>query len=206
MKEMLGRKLGMRRLYTDGRNAVAVTMVDTDNCFVVQEKTVANDGYDALQLGIGRRKRATKPLRGHLKKAKLRHVPAMLMEIQGKVPEDFKKGSRLDVGIFKPGDSVDVTGWTKGRGFAGGVKRHGWRGGPRTHGSNQHRRIGSVGQGTSPGHLWKGRSLPGHYGTERQTIRNLEVIKVDADRHLLFLKGSVPGPSGGFLIIRKTGS
>jgi large subunit ribosomal protein L3 len=200
---MLGRKLGMTRVYVDDRRVAPVTLVEMDSCYVVQRKTVEHDGYAALQLGIGRLKRATKPLRGHLKRAGLKHTPAELMEVRGEFAEDLKPGKKLDLGVFQPGDKVEVVGWTKGRGFAGGVKRHGWHGGPRTHGSDHHRRIGSAGQGTSPGHLWKGRSLPGHYGTERQTVRNLKVVKVDASRHLLFLKGSVPGPSGGVLLIKK---
>jgi large subunit ribosomal protein L3 len=177
--------------------------VEMDSCYVVQRKTVEHDGYAALQLGIGRRKHATKPLGGHLKKAGLKHTPAELMEVRGEFADELKPGKKLDVAAFQPGDKVEVTGWTKGRGFAGGVKRHGWHGGPGTHGSDHHRSIGSAGQGTSPGHLWKGRSLPGHYGTERQTVRNLKVVKVDASRHLLFLKGCVPGPSGGVLLIKK---
>lgn len=206
MKGMLGRKLGMSRVYSDGRKVVPVTLVDLDSCYVVQCKTVEHDGYTALQLGIGRRKRATKPLRGHLKKAGLKHVPARLLEVRGSPAEEIKKGSKLDAGFFKPGDTVDIIGWTKGRGFAGGMKRHGWHGGPRTHGSNHHRRVGSTGQGTTPGHIWKGRSMPGHYGNERQTIRNLKVINVDAERKLLYIKGSVPGPAGGVLVIKKVGS
>jgi len=196
----------MTRVYEDGRKVVPVTLIDMDDCYVVREKTPERDGYAAVQLGVGRRKRATKPLRGSLKKAGLKHVPARLMEVEGSLPEDLKKGKKVDVGTFQPGDVVNVTGWTKGRGFAGGMKRHGWHGGPKTHGSNHHRRVGSAGQGTTPGHIWKGRSQPGHYGTDRQTVRNIKVIKVDAERHLLFLKGSVPGPQGGFLVIKKVKS
>jgi large subunit ribosomal protein L3 len=203
MQAMLGRKLGMTRIYEEGRMAMPVTLVEMDICYVVQRKTMARDGYAALQLGIGRSKHAAKPLHGHLKKVGLKHPPAKLMEVRGEFADDLKPGCKLDVGVFAPGDKVDVVGWTKGRGFAGGIKRHGWHGGPETHGSNHHRRIGSASQGSTPGHLWKGRTLPGHYGNERQTVRNLKVVKVDTDRHLLFLKGSVPGPQGGVLIIKK---
>ncbi len=204
MKAMLGCKLGMSRVYEDGRKVTPVTLVDMDDCFLVQCKTVGRDGYAAVQLGVGRRKRATKPLRGHLKKAAgLDHIPARVMELRGELETDTKAGKKLDVGMFAPGDKVDVIGWTKGRGFAGGMKRHNWHGGPRTHGSNHHRRVGSAGQGTSPGHIWKGRSQPGHYGNERQTIHNLRVVQVDTDRKLLYLRGSVPGPNGGFLVIKK---
>lgn len=204
MKGMLGRKLGMTRVYEDGRKVTPVTLVDVGDCYVVQRKTVERDGYAALQLGVSSRKRATKPLRGHLKKSKLSHVPAKLMEIRGEFDENLKRGEKLDAsGFFEPGDKVDVVGVTKGRGFAGGVKRHNWHGGPRTHGSNHHRRIGSAGQTTTPGRILKGHSMPGHYGNERQTVRNLRVVKVDADRNLLYLKGSVPGPNGGVLIIKK---
>ena len=205
MKGMLGRKLGMTRVYEEGRKVVPVTLVDVDECYVVQKKTVEKDGYAALQLGISRRKSATKPLRVHLKKAGLKHVPLKLIEIEGAVGPDIKNGSKLDASFFKPGDTVDVIGWTKGRGFAGGMKRHGWHGGPATHGSTHKRRIGSASQGSTPGHLWKGRTLPGHYGTDRQTIRNIKVVVVDAEKQLLYLKGSVPGPTGGILVIRKVG-
>lgn len=204
MEAMLGRKLGMSRVYADGRKVTSVTLVETDLCHVVQRKTVERDGYAALQLGIGRRKRATKPLRGHLKKAGLGHVPARVIEVRGEFEDNVTPGKKLDVAMFEPGDRVDVVGWTKGRGFAGGMKRHNWHGGPRTHGSNHHRRVGSVGPGTSPGRIWKGSRMPGHYGNEQQTIRNLRVVKVDAERQLLYLKGSVPGPVGGFLAIKKT--
>jgi large subunit ribosomal protein L3 len=203
MKGMLGRKLGMTRVYEDGRKVVPVTLIDLDSCYVVQRKTVESDGYAAIQLGVGFRKRATKPLRGHLKKAGLSHVPAKLMEMKGEFEAELKPGEKLNLGFFEPGDKVNVIGWTKGRGFAGGMKRHNWHGGPRTHGSNHHRRIGSAGQTTTPGRILRGHSMPGHYGNERQTVRNLTVIKVDEEKHLLYLKGSVPGPNGGILMLRK---
>ncbi|NLI97462.1 50S ribosomal protein L3 [bacterium] len=203
MKGMLGRKLGMSRVYEDGRKITPVTLIDVDDCYVIQSKTVASDGYAAVQLGISRRKRATKPLRGHLKKAKLSHSPLRIMELRGEFEGEVKAGTKFDTTLFAPGDKVDVIGWTKGRGFAGGMKRHGWHGGPETHGSNHHRRIGSAGQTTYPGRVLKGHSMPGHYGNERQTIHNLRVVKVDPERNLLYLKGSVPGPTGGVLLIRK---
>lgn len=206
MKGMLGRKLGMTRVYENGQRVTPVTLVDMDSCYVIQQKTVSRDGYAALQLGAGRTKRATKPLRGHLKKAGLDHAPAITLEIRGDFAQEYKSGSKLDVGMFEPGDKVDVTGWSKGRGFAGGIKRHGWHGGPETHGSNHHRRIGSAGQTTYPGRIWRGHSMPGHYGNERQTIHNLRIVKVDTERKLLYLKGSVPGPTGGFVLVRKAGA
>lgn len=206
MKGMLGRKLGMARVYEDGQRVTPVTLVDMDSCYVIQRKTVSQDGYTALQVGVGLRKRATKPLRGHLKKAGLEHMPAKTLEFRGDFSEELKPGDKLDVSMFEPGEKVDVIGWTKGRGFAGGMKRHGWHGGPETHGSNHHRRIGSVGQTTYPGRIWKGHTMPGHYGNERQTIHNLRVIKVDAERKLLYLKGSIPGPTGGYVVVRKAGA
>lgn len=205
MKGMLGRKLGMSRVYEDGRKVTPVTLVDVDDCYIIQAKTVANDGYAAVQLGISRRKRVTKPLRGHLKKAGLEHTPLKIMELKGEFDEEVKAGMKLEAGLLEPGDKVDVIGWTKGRGFAGGIKRHGWHGGPETHGSNHHRRIGSNGQTTTPGRVLKGHRMPGHYGNEHMTIHNLRVVKIDAERNLLYLKGSVPGPTGGVLLIRKVG-
>lgn len=203
MKGMLGRKLGMTRVYEDEFTLTPVTLVDMEDCYVLQHRSKENDGYAGVQLGIGTRKRATKPLRGHLKKQGIKHVPARIMELGGEFGEELKPGQKLDVGMFEPGDVVDVVGWTKGRGFAGGVKRHGWHGGPRTHGSNHHRRIGSAGQTTTPGRILKGHSMPGHYGNQRSTTKNLKVVKVDGERKLLYLKGSVPGPTGGILLVRK---
>ncbi len=203
MKGMLGRKLGMTRVYEDGRRVVPVTLVELDSCYLIDRKTVQKDGYVAMQLGVGTRKRASKPLRGHLNKVGIKHVPAKIMELRGNFAEDVKLGEKLDLNMFEPGDKVNVVGWTKGRGFAGGMKRHNWHGGPRTHGSNHHRRVGSIGQTTTPGRIWKGHSMPGHYGNERKTIRNLKVVKVDSDKKLLYLKGSLPGPNGGFLVVKK---
>ncbi len=202
MMGILGKKLGMTRVFDKDGNSVPVTVIDVEGCYVVQKKTIDTDGYNALQLGIGEKKKVNKPMEGHFKKA---GVPPRqkLFEIRTDDVDKFNPGDKVNVDIFKEGDLVDVTGWTKGRGFAGGMKRWNWKGGPRSHGSMFHRRIGSLGATTDPGRPWKGRTLPGHYGTERVTIKNLKVVKVDKERNLLLVKGGVPGPKGGFLIIKK---
>ncbi len=199
---ILGKKLGMLRIFDEEGNMVPVTVIDVEGCYVVQKKLKETDGYNALQLGIGEKKRVNKPLEGHFKKAGVPYRQR-LVEIRTKNTPEFNPGEKLNADIFKEGDLVDVTGWTKGRGFTGGVKRWNWSGGPRSHGSMFHRRIGSLGGTTDPGRPWKGRTLPGHYGTERVTVKKLKVVKVDKEKNLLMVKGAVPGPKGGVVVIRK---
>lgn len=198
---ILGKKLGMSRIFQENK-VVPCTVMDVEGCYVIQKKTKAKDGYDALQLGIGEKKKVNKTLKSHFEKAK---VPprAKLIEIRDMKAESFEPGQKLNVDMFKEGDVVSVTGYTKGRGFTGGVKRWNWRGSPASHGGKEPRRIGSVGATTDPGRLWKGKTLHGHYGNEKLTIKNLKVVKVDKERNLLFVKGAVPGPKGGILVIRK---
>lgn len=202
---LLGRKIKMTQLYDEKGKVIPVTVVRAGPCYVVQKKTLENDGYCALQLGFEPKKKANKPETGHFKKANL--VPMrVLKEFRLKDPAalaNYEVGQELKVDIFTIGEKVSVTGYTKGRGFAGGMKRWGWSGGPASHGSMSHRRIGSLGPGSSPGHPWKGRTLPGHYGMERVTIKNLEVVKIEPAENLIYIKGAVPGSSYTPLIIRK---
>lgn len=205
MTAILAQKGTMTQLYDEKGNVVPVTVLEADNCFVVLRRTKAKDGYDALQIGQGKpsKRRLTRAVAGHFRKSGATPT-RFLREVRVADVESFQPGQKLTVAAFKPGDKVDVTGWTKGRGFASGVKRWGWRGGPATHGSMSHRRIGSVGSGTSPGRVWPGRTLPGHYGVERVTVRNLRVVKVEPERSRLYVEGAVPGGRGGELIVVKS--
>jgi large subunit ribosomal protein L3 len=204
MPVLLGLKGPMTQIFDDQGRATPATTIDVSGCVVVNRRTSERNGYTAVQLGVGRatKRKLTKPVAGHLKKAGVEPV-GYLREVRVKSAEEFEPGKKLSADQFQSGDMVDVTGWTKGRGFAGGVKRWGWKTGPRTHGNMSHRRIGSVGAGTSPGRVLKGRTLPGQYGNERVTIRKLKVVGVDAGQGRLYVTGAVPGGKGGLLIVRK---
>lgn len=198
---LLGYKLGMTRVFREDGTVVPVTVIQAGPCWVVQVRTPERDGYSAVQLGFDTKKRLNKPMRGHLKGlGNLRHLREFKV-LDG--TDQVTVGQKVDVTIFKPGDLVDVTGTSKGRGFAGVVKRHGFAGGPKTHGqSNRWRAPGSIGANTDPGRVIKGLRMAGHMGNRRVTVQNLEVIRVDAERNLLFVKGAVPGPRKGLLLIR----
>jgi large subunit ribosomal protein L3 len=198
---LLGYKLGMTRIFRDDGTVVPVTVIQAGPCWVVQVRTPERDGYSAVQLGFGTKKRVNKPMRGHLKGlGNFRHLREFRI-LDG--AEQVAVGQKVDVTIFKPGDLVDVTGTSKGRGFAGVVKRHGFAGGPKTHGqSDRWRAPGSIGATTDPGRVIKGLRMAGHMGHERVTVQNLEVVRVDPERNLLFVKGAVPGPTKGLLMVR----
>ncbi len=198
---LLGYKLGMTRIFREDGTVVPVTVIQAGPCWVVQIRTPERDGYSAVQLGFDTKKRVNKPMRGHLKGlGNLRHLREFKL-LDG--AEQVSVGQKVDVTIFKPGDLVDVTGTSKGRGFAGVVKRHGFAGGPKTHGqSDRWRAPGSIGATTDPGRVIKGLRMAGHMGHERVTVQNLEVVRVDPERNLLFVKGAVPGPRRGLLVVR----
>lgn len=202
-KGILGKKHGMTQIFDEKGEVIPVTVIEAGPCVVVQKKTVETDGYNAIQVGFGdvKEKKLTKPLIGHFKKA---GVPfkRYLREFRLDDISGYEVGSEIKVDIFKPGDRVDVTGISKGKGFAGVVKRYGANRGPMSHGSKYHRRVGSMGATTDPGRTFKGKIMPGHMGHERVTIQNLEVVKVDPELNLLLVKGSVPGPKGSLLIIK----
>jgi len=204
MAAIIGRKLGMTQLFDASGAAVAVTVVEAGPCPVVQVKTEATDGYRAIQLGWGAKKdkRATRPEKGHAAKAGLAHAPRVLHEFPVETPEAYRPGQELTVAQFEPGQRVKVTGWTKGRGFQGVVKRHGFRGRPGSHGHPKARNPGTLGPGTNPSRVIKGKRLPGRMGNTRHTVRNLRVERVDPERNLLFLRGAVPGGRNGILLIR----
>lgn len=191
----------MTRLIDQAGTAMAATIVQAGPCFVTQVKTRERDGYQAVQLGFEETKKLTKPERGHLKGLPgLKH----LREVPVDSLDGVQVGARVDATMFKPGDLVDVVGTSKGRGFAGVMKRHGFAGQPKTHGqSDRWRHPGSIGSGTTPGRVLKGLRMAGHMGSARVTIRNLQVLDVDPERNLVAIKGAVPGPRGGLLLIRR---
>ncbi len=203
MKMIIGRKIGMTQIFDESGNAIPVTVVKAGPCFVVQKKTQEVDGYTAIQLGFEDvpDKKVNKPMAGHFKRAGTKPF-RVLKEFRVENVDDYELGQRIDVSIFEEGDVIDVTGWSKGRGFASAMKRWGFRGGPKSHGSKFHRMLGSVGQHTEPAKIFKGKKMPGRYGNERVTVRNLKVVKVDPENDLLVIKGGVPGARGGLLLIR----
>ena len=198
---ILGRKIGMTRLFAEDGSVVPVTVVEAGPCLVTQVKTPENDGYAAIQLGFEESKRLNSPERGHLEGLPpLRH----LRELRTDDAPKYQRGQRLDVSMFKVGDRVDVIGVSKGRGTAGVVKRHGFRGGPKTHGqSDRLRHPGAISSGTTPGNIIKGLRMAGRMGNERVTILGLRVEIVDPERNLLAVRGAVPGAVNGILFIRK---
>lgn len=199
---ILGKKVGMTQVFQDDGAVVGVTAIEAGPCTVTQIKTKAKEGYDAVQLGFGQAKRLNRPQRGHLKKlGPYRHLREFRVEDASKI----QLGDGVDVGIFHPGDLVDVIGTSKGRGFAGVVKRHHFAGGPKSHGqSDRHRAPGSIGAGTDPGRVIKGLKMAGHMGDERVTVQKLQVVKADPERNLLLVRGAVPGARNGLLIVRKS--
>ena len=202
LEGIVGRKLGMTQIFRDNGEAEAVTAIEAGPCSVIQVKTAAGEGYNAVQLGFGQAKRLNKPERGHLKGVgEFRY----LREFRVEDAETVKVGDTVDVSLFKEGDVVDVIGVSKSKGFAGVVKRHGFAGGPKTHGqSDRHRHPGSIGATTSPGRVFKGTRMAGRMGGERVTVKHLEVFGADPERNLLLVKGAVPGNKNGLLLIRKS--
>ena len=203
MAGLIGRKVGMTRIFNDEGDAVPVTVVRAGPCPVVCVKSEESDGYRAVQVGFETRraKHATKAEAGHAAKAGLEAAPRVLREFPVADDEAFEAGEELTVELFAPSQYVKVTGRTKGRGFQGVVKRHGFVGRPATHGHPMSRTPGSMGAGTDPSRVIKGKKLPGRMGNTRKTLRSVQVVRVDADRNLLFLKGGVPGPRSGYVFI-----
>jgi large subunit ribosomal protein L3 len=200
---LLGRKLGMTQAFSREGEARAVTVVEAGPCVVIQVKTEANDGYNAVQIGFGSRKRVNEPMKGHMKRL---GTFRYLREFRVDDPSQFEVGQKVGVELFEEGDIVNVVGTSKGRGFAGGVKRHGFHGGPKTHGqSDRHRSPGSIGSGTTPGRVRKGLRMAGHMGNARVTVKNLRVFESNPGRGVLLIEGAVPGAVKGLLQIRKTG-
>ena len=198
---ILGKKVGMTQLFTEKGAIVPVTVIEAGPCYVTQIKTEATDGYNAIQIGFGPAKRLNKPEKGHLGE---RPALRTLHEVRTDDVGQYHLGQVVDLSSYQPGILVDVSGISKGKGFAGAVKRYHFKGGPKTRGqSDRQRAVGAIGAGTTPGRVWKGLRGPGHMGDRHVTTLNLEVIRVDADRNLLMVRGSIPGPNNGLVFIRK---
>jgi large subunit ribosomal protein L3 len=203
---ILGKKIGMSQVFREDGQAVPVTLLKAGPCMVVQRKTPTADGYDAVQLGLVefiKPQRINKPATGHLKKAGAEGARFMREFHLSPGDGDFKAGDQVLVDQFKPKDKVDVIGISKGRGFAGVVKRHHFRGGEGSHGSMFHRAPGSIGASSYPSRVLPGMRMGGHMGHDRVTVRNLEIIDVDTEDNVLVVKGAVPGPNGGYVVVRR---
>ena len=204
-KGIIGRKIGMTQIFDEKGNVIPVTVIEAGPCVVAQVKTVETDGYDAIQLGFGeiKDKHINKPEKGHFAKAKLANKKH-LREFRLDSLEGIKVGDELKADVFEAGDKIDVQGTSKGKGFQGVIKRHGQHRGPMGHGSMYHRRPGSMGPTSTPGRVFPGKRLPGHMGVETVTIQNLEVVKVDLDKNVILVKGSVPGAKGSILKVKSS--
>lgn len=199
---ILGKKLGMTQVWSDDDRLIPVTVIEAGPCVVTQVKTIGTDGYDAIQIAFGdiKASKVNKPMRGHFSKAGVeprRH----LAEVRLDTPASQKKGDTITVDIFEAGNTVHISGTSKGKGFAGVVKRHNFSGGRASHGSHFHRAPGSIGQASQPSRVFKGRKMPGRMGGDSVTVRNLEVVRVDTDQNLLLVKGAVPGGQNALLTI-----
>ena len=204
-KAILGKKLGMTQVFTEDGLVIPVTVIEAGPITVTQKKTVENDGYEAIQVGYTDVKevKLTKPEKGHLDKAGVA-PKKYLREFRFEGETAYNVGDEIKVDIFAEGDKIDVTGISKGKGFAGSIKRWGSHRGPMTHGSGYHRRPGSLGACSTPSRVMKNKKLPGHMGVEQVTVQNLDVVKVDVEKNLILVKGAVPGPKGGLLTIKNT--
>lgn len=206
MSALIGKKIGMSRIFDEQGKNIPVTVIQAGPCYVTQIKTKEDDGYEAVQLGYlpKREKLVTKPLSGHFKKAGISPQRVVKEFRNFKIDDSIKLGAEVKVGVFSIGDFVTVIGISKGKGFAGGVKRHGFAGGPKTHGqSDRLRAPGSLGQSSHPSRVYKGMKMAGRMGGEQVTVRNIKVIKIDPVNNLLIVKGAVPGSINGIVYIRK---
>ena len=201
---IIGKKLGMTRVFDEVGNNLPVTIIEAGPCPIVQVKSENKEGYSSLQLGFSREKKPNKPLSGHFKKSNIQDCTKILKEFRCKKVDDSFLGKEVKVNSFDEGDLVSVTGLSKGKGFAGHMKRHNFSGGRASHGKNSvMRKAGSVGAGTWPGRVWKGTRMAGRMGGDNVTVDNLKVIKIDSDNNLLFVKGAVPGSSKSIVYIQK---
>ncbi len=205
VREIIGKKLGMTRVFSQEGNIVPVTVIEAGPCPIVQKKTKENDGYAALQVGFLKKKptRVNRPLMGHFKKCGVGAF-YILKELRVDEVDSYELGQEIAVDIFQPGDFVDVTGTSKGRGFSGVMKRHGFRGAPGSHGTHEYfRHGGSIGSAADPSRTFKGKKMPGHFGNRKVTIQNIEVVEVRPEQNLIFLKGAIPGWRNGIVVIRQ---
>ena len=201
-KAILGKKLGMTQLFNEEGVLIPVTVIEAGPCRVIQKKTMENDGYEAVQVGFGEKKEkhTPKPMQGHFKKAGTGYMK-YLRELKLDNSAEMNVGDEIKADVFEAGEAIDVTGISKGKGYAGTIKRWGTHRGPMTHGSGYHRGPGSLGACSTPSRVMKGKKLPGHMGVERVTVQNLTVVKVDAENNLIALKGAIPGPKGGIVYL-----
>lgn len=206
-KAILGKKLGMTQIFTEEGKVVPVTVVESGKNVVIQNKTIENDGYNAVQLGFGtvKDKKVTKPMKGHFAKAGVNAVK-FIREMRLSAASEYNVGDVIGVDIFSAGELIDVTGTSKGKGFAGGIKRHNFKRGPMGHGSKSHREPGSTGAMISGGggRVLKGKKLPGRMGADKVTVQRLSVVRVDTERNLILIKGAIPGPKGSLVILKNT--
>ena len=206
-KGILGKKLGMTQIFTPDGKMIPVTVVEAGHSVVLQNKTIENDGYNAVQLGYGavKDKKVTSPMKGHFAKAGVKPVK-FIREIRLAAPSEYTVGQEIGVDVFAEGDVIDVTGIAKGKGFAGVIKRWNFRRGPMAHGSKSHREPGSMGPRMSGGggKVFKGKKLPGRMGGQQVTVQRLTIVRVDAERNLILIKGGIPGPKGNFMMIKNT--
>ncbi|MBR5468695.1 MAG: 50S ribosomal protein L3 [Firmicutes bacterium] len=202
-KAIIAQKIGMTQVFSETGNLIPVTVLEAGPCVVVQKKTVENDGYSAIQVGFGTKKesRVNKPEAGHLAKAGLTTVK-VLKEFRLEDAANFEVGAEIKADVFATGDRVDVSGVSKGKGYAGVIKRHGFHRGPETHGSKSHRVTGSMSSATTPGRVKKGKRMAGQMGNVNVTVQNLEIVSADAEKNLILIKGAVPGPKGSILVIK----
>ncbi|MBW2559344.1 MAG: 50S ribosomal protein L3 [Deltaproteobacteria bacterium] len=203
IKGLIGKKLGMTQIFWDDGSVIPVTAIEAGPCVVIQKKAEDVDGYDAIQLGFDRvkEKAVNKPLKGHFKKADKGSF-RILREFRLESTDQYEVGSEVKADIFKVGDYIDVVGTTRGRGFAGVIKRHGFAGGPSGHGSMFHRAPGSIGASAWPSRVFKGKKMPGHMGNHRQTVQNLMVVGVRPEENLILVKGAVPSSKNGIVLIK----
>ena len=204
---LIGRKIGMSQVFAENGDAVPVTVIEAGPCYVTQVKTLERDGYEAAQIGFDpkKEKQTTRPLKGHFDKAKV-DPKRIVREVAVDDVETCEAGQVFGAGIFETGELVDVTGYFKGRGFQGVVKRHGFRGGDKTRGqSDRWRHPGSIGQSATPSKVFKGTRMGGRMGNKRMTVRNLQVVGVDAEKNILLVKGAVPGHRNAYVVINRAG-
>lgn len=204
-KAIVGKKIGMSQVFNADGKVIPVTVIEAGPCPVVQKKTVEKDGYEAIQVAFGtiNSKNVNKPLAGHYKKAGVEAM-RVLREFKFDNCADYELGQVIKADIFAEGDKVDISGTSKGKGFSGTIKRHNFHIGPKAHGSGYHRGVGSMGSNSNPSRVFKNKKMPGQYGNTKCTVQNLQIVKVDAERNFILVKGAVPGPRGGVVIVKQT--
>ncbi|CAG7838871.1 50S ribosomal protein L3 [Clostridium novyi B str. ATCC 27606] len=204
-KAIIGRKIGMTQIFDENGKVIPVTVVEAGPCAVLQKKTEEKDGYNAIQVGFEdiREKLANKPKKGHFAKAGV-SLKRIVREFRLENIDEYEVGSEIKADVFEAGDKVDVTGVSKGKGFQGTIKRWNFHRGPMAHGSKYHRAVGSMGAASDPSRTFKNKKMPGHMGHKKSTVLNLEVVKVMADKNVILIKGGIPGPNKGYVVIKNT--